>query len=624
MKAMGFSKVYLFLILPLFLSSCASAGYSLPNASSSTNVSSSSSTESSSVQSSSSKTEPDLRNKIILSSANPVSFENGNGSFVSEKMAFSVSRCEAVSNGWFALKQGGFVTNVAPYGLSFSTITVEYLRQSDFGYLTARASSFPITSPENGAYEMSGHTSFTFPGSATNTYFSLYAPVGSFVLTSITLTGVPLEANADTAIQSLDFYTINDTHGAAVETASSYETGITRLSTFALTTERAAPESTIFLSSGDMWQGSADSNLTYGQLMVNWMNVAGFESMEIGNHEFDWTASHIEENAQLANFPFLGINILNPEGQRPAWAQPSKVVVRGGYKIGVIGAIGKLESSIAVSSLGGYSFRSDYADLVSKEADRLRQEEGCSLVVLSIHNGSFDTTYCHNIDAVFEGHSHKNYENRDAFGIPHVQTYANGSNFQHVRFTLSDGKFVFDSYASVPFNTLSAFDEEPMTLGVFGYYDGKNSVVKNEVVGYTATELSEADIASYATQCMYDYYRNSKWDSALALAVINSGGVRASIAPGNITYGEVYAALPFDNDNVFCACTGAQVNSLMTTSGLVTYPTSGSFVETETYHVMVISYVSEKPQYSYLQEISRDNFRLRDIVAEDLRRLLHA
>ena len=82
--------------------------------------------------------------------------------------------------------------------------------------------------------------------------------------------------------------------------------------------------------------------------------------------------------------------------------------------------------------------------------------------------------------------------------------------------------------------------------------------------------------------------------------------------------------MPFDNDNVFCACTGAQVNSLMTTSGLVTYPTSGSFVETETYHVMVISYVSEKPQYSYLQEISRDNFRLRDIVAEDLRRLLHA
>ena len=241
-------------------------------------------------------------------------------------MAFSVSRCEAVSNGWFTLKQGGFVTNVAPYGLSFSTITVEYLRQSDFGYLTARASSFPITSPENGAYEMSGHTSFTFPGSATNTYFSLYAPVGSFVLTSITLTGVPLEANADTTIQSLDFYTINDTHGAAVETASSYETGITRLSTFALTTERAAPESTIFLSSGDMWQGSADSNLTYGQLMVNWMNVAGFESMDIPDEG-------VLKDYLAQDSTFQVYVVRNPSKGKLAITKYKKISAKAGYSL---------------------------------------------------------------------------------------------------------------------------------------------------------------------------------------------------------------------------------------------------------------------------------------------------
>ena len=41
-------------------------------------------------------------------------------------------------------------------------------------------------------------------------------------------------------------------------------------------------------------------------------------------------------------------------------------------------------------------------------------------------------------------------------------------------------------------------------------------------------------------------------------------------------------------------------------------------------HVMVISYVSEKTQYSYLKEISRDAYRLRDIVADDFRRTLNA
>lgn len=649
---MSSKRHFLILIFPLFLSSCVLGGVSsssslsssaknsssqdssslfssssASSSSSSSNVISSSSSSSSisSSSTSSSSSEPlDYRTEIAINSANPISFADGNGSFTSGNLSFSITNCEASSKGWFTLKQGGYLTNNIPYGLSFSTITVEYLRASDFGYLTARASSFPITSPENGAYEMTGALTFTFPGASDHTYFSLYAPVGTFVLTSIKLTGIPLDHSANSQIQNLDFYTINDTHGAAVETASSYEAGITRLSTFALTSERADPESTVFLSSGDMWQGSADSNLTYGQLMVNWMNIAGFESMAIGNHEFDWGYTHIVENAALANFPFLGINIVDPQGLRPSWAQPSKVVVRGGYKIGVIGAIGKLEGSIAVSSLGGFSFRSDYADLVRQEADRLRQEEDCSLVVLSIHNGSFDTTYCHNIDAVFEGHSHSNYKTTDSFNIPHVQTYANGSDFQHVRFSLVDGKFVFDSYSTVAFSTLSALDEEPMSLGVFGYYDGKNSAIKNEVVGHTASLLDESTLANYSVQCMYEYYCNSKWDSALALAVINYGGVRASIPAGDITYGQVYAALPFDNDNVFCSCTGDQVTSLKANSSLATYSTFNDFVSTQTYHVMVISYVSEKTQYSYLKEISRDAYRLRDIVADDFRRTLNA
>src|SRR5574344_524570 len=574
-------------------------------------------------QESNSSSSEDLQGKFIVDSKNSLTFVDGVASFETKGIRFSIYGGAASSQGWFTLNQGGYLTNSSPLASSFSSISVDYVHASDFGYLTTRASSYPISSPENGAYEIAGSTSFSFSEQTLNSYFSLHAPVGSFTIKSITLTTEASSLNPS-SVDSIDFYTINDTHGAAEEVASSRYSGITRLSQFALTTERNNPESTLFLSSGDMWQGSADSNLTHGALMVNWMNIAGFESMAIGNHEFDWKPAQIAENSTLANFPFLGINIKDTAVNRPSWARPSKVVKRGAYKIGIIGAIGPVENSIAVSSLSGYTFDHNYPALISEEADRLRNEEGCALVVLSIHNGSFDTAFCHNIDAVFEGHSHLNYENTDSYGIPHLQTYGNGSSFQHAHFELENGKFVFKTYDMADFSYLSSLSEEAMTLGIYGYYGGKIASIKNEVIGTTASKLYRGDIAKLAVQAMFEYFANSKWDSALALAAVNTGCARADIPAGNITYGQIYACLPFDNDNVFCTCTGQQVKALQNDTYLYTYGTTATIDPNKTYHVIIISYVSEKEEYSYLKEEQRDDYRLRDILADDFRRNMNA
>ena len=153
-----------------------------------------------------------MQEKIVLDKDNSVSYNDTAGSFTGANgMTYSISNCDRTTTGWISLKQGGYVTNSAAYGYSFSSITVEYLRQSDFGYLTAKASSYAITSPENGAYELTGSVKFTFPNASTNSFFSLYVPVGSFLLTSITLEGITHSSGA-TPVAGLDFYTINDTH----------------------------------------------------------------------------------------------------------------------------------------------------------------------------------------------------------------------------------------------------------------------------------------------------------------------------------------------------------------------------------------------------------------------------
>ncbi|MDY0060279.1 MAG: bifunctional UDP-sugar hydrolase/5'-nucleotidase [Myxococcota bacterium] len=47
------------------------------------------------------------------------------------------------------------------------------------------------------------------------------------------------------------------------------------------------------------------------------------------------------------------------------------------------------------------------------------------------------------------------------------------------------------------------------------------------------------------------------------VAIHNSGGIRAEVAPGPITFGEVYAVMPFDNRVTLVTMTGAQLRELL-------------------------------------------------------------
>lgn len=70
------------------------------------------------------------------------------------------------------------------------------------------------------------------------------------------------------------------------------------------------PDYSIFVSAGDMFQGTGVSNLTQGQAMSEIMNSFPFDAMAIGNHEFDWGLKTVlEKNKDIANYKFLSCNI---------------------------------------------------------------------------------------------------------------------------------------------------------------------------------------------------------------------------------------------------------------------------------------------------------------------------
>ena len=58
-------------------------------------------------------------------------------------------------------------------------------------------------------------------------------------------------------------------------------------------------------------QGSADSNLTKGELMVDELNYIGFSAFTVGIMNLDWTIDQIKINKNKSTHPFLGANIVN-------------------------------------------------------------------------------------------------------------------------------------------------------------------------------------------------------------------------------------------------------------------------------------------------------------------------
>jgi 2',3'-cyclic-nucleotide 2'-phosphodiesterase/3'-nucleotidase len=300
---------------------------------------------------------------------------------------------------------------------------------------------------------------------------------------------VSSQASQLSPIVTIDLYNLNDFHGAVEHNPSNKELGINRLAGY-FKTQLARNPNSVFLSSGDMWQGSADSNITRGRLVVDAMNQIGFSAMAIGNHEFDWTDEYLYLNQVRSNFPLLGINILDKQTQqRAAFADASVMIERSGIQIGIIGTIGDtLESTILTSAVAPYDFV-PYTNLVKDESQRLKNL-GADLIVLVNHNGTVESGVMPYVDAVFNGHTHR----REVFhidGKPVYQGLAYGQAISHVRFAFNTANMIPSfiqnqsgvyTYESLLSSNLFPLEDSDMKALYDDYLINEINDVKNEMI----------------------------------------------------------------------------------------------------------------------------------------------
>jgi 2',3'-cyclic-nucleotide 2'-phosphodiesterase (5'-nucleotidase family) len=88
----------------------------------------------------------------------------------------------------------------------------------------------------------------------------------------------------------------------------------------------------------------------------------------------------------------------------------------------------------------------------------------------------------------------------------------------------------------------------------------------NKVIGFTPTtmtkRLPESGLGNFMADCMLEM-GTKKFGMPIDIAFMNQGGIRASINKGNITIGNVYELMPFDNLLVVQELKGSVLEALL-------------------------------------------------------------
>ena len=454
--------------------------------------------------------------------------------------------------------------------------------------------------------------------------------------------------SAESSLVSFDVFAINDLHGRMADTDD--QPGLNELSTYL----KKQSESTILLSTGDMWQGTVESNLTNGFIITEWMNEMDFTAMTVGGHEFDWGEEWLRQNEQLAQFPFLGINVYSRQtDQRVDYCQSSLTVDIGSATVGIIGAIGDCYSSISSQHTRDIYFKTgdQLTALVKEEAERLRSE-GADFIIYTVHEGCDQSTSDTEakvisdrelksyydpalsqgyVDLVFEADSHYRYVLRDSHGVYHLQAGGNNEGLSHARVMIDTAKGTSTVLTAelIPDSTYQYMTGDPVVEELLDKYS-EQIAPATSYLGNNGQYRSGSDICQLVAE-LYCAKGLEKWGAEYDI-VLGGGFISCRspgyLEPGQVRYSDLLSLLPFDNQITLCSIRGRDlVSKFLESKHQAYYIKTTDYGESirhsidpdATYYVVTDTYSA---YYSYnnmtVIDTYADNLYARDLVAEHI------
>ncbi|RYP62422.1 hypothetical protein DL769_007311 [Monosporascus sp. CRB-8-3] len=385
---------------------------------------------------------------------------------------------------------------------------------------------------------------------------------------------------------NISFYHINDVHAHLDEFSSSGTDctrpewgcygGYARVKTVIDETRPDHPDS-LLLNAGDEFQGTLFYSFYKGEKIAEVLNEMEFDAMTLGNHEWDGGDNELGDFLKNLTFPVISANIVSGNEKLNSTIKPYHIFED--YQLAVIGVT--TDTTPKISNVGEDTKFTDAIQAVQASIDEIRSTTNITRIAALTHIGykedkrlAQETTGLH---LIMGGHSHTllgNMEdaegpyptiekNKDGDEVFVVTAYRWGEYLGYIDVTYdAEGKILAYHGAPIHLTNTTKQDEDLQEQieewrGPFEEFAAQEIGTTNVELDQTTCQHQECALGDLVSEALLQYRVDSSSDAVFA--IVNAGGIRASIDQGAITRGEVLTSFPFSNAVVEVTYTGEEL-----------------------------------------------------------------
>jgi 5'-nucleotidase len=433
--------------------------------------------------------------------------------------------------------------------------------------------------------------------------------------------GGPAEQRATTT--TVQILALNDFHGQLREpdsTSSGGRIGATPaggaeyLASYVRDLEATNPN-TLFVSAGDVIGATPlVSAIFHDEPTIEAMNLMGLDYNGVGNHEFDEGAAELTrmqeggchpiegcfggDGFEGADFQFLAANVTY-KATGDTIFPPFAVHEFPGVDVAVVGMTLEGTPGIVTAAATADIDFHDEADSVNALVPILK-EAGIETIIVLLHEGGNAGTglnentvnscvnptgaivgvverFDREIDLVVTGHTNwaLNCPDFKGTGIAVTGAASVGRLVTDIDLTIS--RSTKEVTAMSINNVIVRRDVKPKAADLTALIDKYGTIAaptENRVIGTASAALTraqnaagESSLGDIIADAQLWATSGASWPAAngapAVISFMNSGGIRADINLGPITYGEAFSVQPFANVLVTMDMTGAQIDTLL-------------------------------------------------------------
>ncbi len=388
----------------------------------------------------------------------------------------------------------------------------------------------------------------------------------------------------DTATRDLTIITTmatSDIHGNMVPytpSGSSIEVGGSARAAWLFDEAERRNPNTLIIDGGDSPYNTDLANISLGKSSVDVMNAQGYDATVLGNHDFDYSFDNLLSLADRAEYAMLSANTYWKDGTYPEQFEPYIIKEMGGVKVAIVGLTDDgSKATTHYANTQDIDFH-DQWQVGQKVVAKADAESDVVILLSHLHGGNNTVpTKIDGIDMEIGG-------GNDIFGRPLniegtvvVNPGGVGTCVNQTNLNLKNGKVL-----GYTFNQIILSSDVPEDAGVktiIEKYQADLDAQMEVVIGQCASDIAwssplvrtqESPLGNLAADALRDYCDAD-------IAIQNGGGIRAGLTAGDVTVGDVFAMLPFDNKVTLVEVTGQTVWDALE-NGVDGYPaTNGKF-----------------------------------------------